>query len=109
MRRLCVVAIVASAAATLLGAGAQEPDGLIEWPYVGAEQSHTKYSLAADITRANVDQLEIAWEWEVGEMPMPELGARPGGFQATPLMIDNVLYVSTIVQPGGGARCGDRC
>ena len=68
----------------------------IEWPYVGAEQTHTKYSSAAEITRANVDQLEAVWEWEVGELPLPEYGTRPGAFQATPIMIDNVLYVSTM-------------
>ena len=89
---LCVVGVVVSAA--LLGA--QEPDGLIEWPYVGAQQSHTKYSPAAQITRENVDQLQIAWEWKPNEMPMPERGARPGSFQATPIMIDNVLYLSTM-------------
>ena len=89
---LCVVGVVVSAA--LLGA--QEPDSLIEWPYVGAQQSHTKYSPAAQITRENADQLQIAWQWEPRELPMPERGARPGSFQATPLMIDNVLYLSTM-------------
>ena len=92
MKRLCTLALVTTAA--LLGA--QEPGDMIEWPYVGGEQSHTKYSLADEITPANVDELEIAWEWDVGEMPMQELGARPGSFQATPIMIDNVLYISTM-------------
>ena len=41
MKRLCAIAIVASAAA--LGAQS-ESRGMVEWPYVGAEQSHTKYS-----------------------------------------------------------------
>ena len=80
--------------ASLLKAQGQEAQ--IEWPYVGSEQSHTKYSVAADITRANVSQLEVAWEWEVGELPLPESGTRPGAFQATPIMIDNVVYVSTM-------------
>ena len=68
----------------------------IEWPYVGAAQTHTKHSSVAEITRANVDQLEAVWEWEAGELPLPEYGTRPGAFQATPIMIDNVLYVSTM-------------
>ena len=92
MKRLCAIAVVVSA--TLCEAQAQEVP--IEWPYVGSEQSHTKYSAATDITRANVTQLEVAWEWEVGELPLPESGTRPGAFQATPIMIDNVLYVSTM-------------
>ena len=87
-----VVAFVAAAAHL----GAQAPDGPIEWPYVGGRQAHTKHSPAAQITRDNVDQLEIAWQWEPNELPLPELGARPGSFQATPIMIDNVLYLSTM-------------
>ena len=93
MKRICAVTLVASAA--LLGA--QEPAvGPIEWPYVGAEQSHTKYSALADINRANVSDLEIVWQWDPNEMPLPEYGARPGRFEATPLMIDNTLYFSTM-------------
>ena len=93
MKRLCTILILVST--TPLVAQAQ-PEGMIEWPFVGAEHSHTKYSPAADVTPANVDQLEVAWEWEPGEMPLPEYGTRPGRFQTTPLMIDNVLYLSTM-------------
>ena len=92
MKRFFAAAILSAAAVTV---GAQQPAVPIEWPYVGGDQAHTKYSTADEITAANVDQLEIAWEWEPNEMPMPELGARPSSFQATPIMIGNVLYVST--------------
>jgi quinoprotein glucose dehydrogenase len=68
---------------------------MIEWRYVGGDQSHAKYSSAADITPANVHQLERVWEWEHGEMPLEQYQTRPESFQATPLMIDNVLYLST--------------
>jgi quinoprotein glucose dehydrogenase len=91
MKRLCALAIIASAATV----GAQEPAEQIDWPYVGGDQAHSKYSGAAKITPDNVDQLEIAWEWRPNEEPKPEFGARPGGFQATPIMLDNVLYIST--------------
>ena len=77
-------------------AGAQEPDIMIEWPYVGAEQTHTKYSATGDITVANVGELEIVWQWEPNEMPLEEYGTWPGPFQATPIMVDNVLYLSTM-------------
>ena len=86
-------------AALLLSAvlvGAQEPGIMIEWPYVGAEQAHTKYSAASDITVANVGELEIVWQWEPNEMPLEEYGTRPSQFQATPIMIGNVLYLSTM-------------
>ena len=108
MKRFCAAFIVSTAAVTAL---AQQPAEPIEWRYVGADQAHTKYSTADEITAANVEQLEIAWQWEPNEMPMPELGARPSSFQATPIMIDNVLYVSTAynrvaaldAETGGGA------
>ena len=75
MKRLCVIVIVLAAATV----GAQQDSGeMVEWPYVGAEQSHTKYSPLAGIDSSNVDRLEIAWQWDPNEMPMPEYGARPG-------------------------------
>ncbi len=92
MKRL--VATAALLSTTL--AGAQEPGAMIEWPYVGAGQAHTKYSVAEDITVANVDELRIVWQWEPNEKPLEEYGARPGQFQATPVMVDNVLYISTM-------------
>ena len=69
---------------------------MIEWPYVGAEQAHTKYSEAKEITPENVSELEIAWHWRPNEMPLEEYGTRPGPLQATPIMIGNVLYLSTM-------------
>ena len=77
-------------------AGAQETGTMIEWPYVGAEQAHTKYSAAGAITTANVGGLEIAWQWEPDEVALEAYGTRPGPFQATPIMIGNVLYLSTM-------------
>ena len=71
-------------------------DEMVEWPFVGADQHHSKFSPADQITVDNVDQLEVVWEWEPGERPLPDYGTRPGAFEATPLMIDNVLYLSTM-------------
>jgi quinoprotein glucose dehydrogenase len=39
--------------------------------------------------------LSVAWEWKTGEKALEAVGTRPGNFQTTPLMIDNVLYFST--------------
>ena len=62
--------------------------------YAG-DAAATHYSPLADITAANVSQLAVAWEWSPEEEPSQQFGTRPGNFQNTPLMIDNVLYVST--------------
>ena len=95
MKRVSALAIVFTAAA-LASVHGQGQGQMIEWPYVGGDQSHTKFSPATRITPANVDRLEVAWTWEPNEMPLPEYGTRPGGFETTPLMIDNVLYLSTM-------------
>ncbi len=89
-------ALVACALVSPYLADAQELAAMIEWPYVGAEQTHTKYSAAEEITATNVVELEIVWQWEPNEMPLEEYGVRPGPFQATPIMVDNVLYLSTM-------------
>jgi quinoprotein glucose dehydrogenase len=66
-----------------------------EWPFYGGDQGGSKYSPLADIGRDNVDRLAVAWEWRPDDQPLEQFGTRPGNFQNTPLMIDNVLYVST--------------
>jgi quinoprotein glucose dehydrogenase len=75
--------------------GAQQPtlppgSGPAEWLYYGGDQGGTKYSPLTDIGPANVQQLQVAWEWKHWDTP-----PAPGFFESTPLMIDGVLYVTT--------------
>jgi quinoprotein glucose dehydrogenase len=93
MRPLFVVRI-GSCLLALTVAGAP-PAPLQEWPFYGGDQGGTKYSPLADINRDNAARLKTAWEWKPNESPMDGFGTRPGVFQATPIMIDNVLYLST--------------
>ena len=48
-----------------------------------------------DITAAHVGELGIVWHWEPNEMPLEVYGIWPGQFQATSIMVGNVLYLST--------------
>ncbi len=66
-----------------------------EWPYYASDAASTKYSALEQIQRGNVGSLEIAWEWNTGERASQEYGIQPGKFEATPIMIDGVLYLST--------------
>ncbi len=91
MKALCAIVIVSSV--MLLGAQGQ-PQVVIEWAYAGSDQSQTKHSAAADITPSNVSQLALAWQWRPNELPLPDK-TQPGNFQVTPLMIENVLFLST--------------
>src|SRR5205823_14157288 len=61
----------------------------------GGDQGGMKYSPLTDIGPANVQRLQQVWQWRHWETPMPEYGTIPGFFEATPLMIDGVLYVTT--------------
>ncbi len=83
--------------ASLLTAVASSPaaPSLQEWPVYAGDSGATHYSPLTDITPANVLKLDVAWEWKTGEDAMPQFNTRPANFQNTPLMIDDVLYVST--------------
>jgi quinoprotein glucose dehydrogenase len=67
----------------------------VEWPYYGGDQGGMKYSTLTQINRDNVGRLQIAWEWKTNEQPLPQLRVTPGAFENTPIMIDEVLYLST--------------
>ncbi len=86
------IALVAMLAA---GAVAFQPDREQDWPFYGGDQGGTKYSPLADVNKSNVLRLQAAWEWQTREKALDQFGTRPGNFQATPVMIDNVLYFST--------------
>ena len=67
----------------------------VEWPYYRGGPAGTNASSLADITSANVQKLQIAWQWEHGEDQLTEYRTVPSTFQTQPLMIDGVLYVTT--------------
>src|SRR2546423_830478 len=78
------------------------PDG--DWPAYGRDPGGAKYSPLAEIDRGNVKDLKIAWTFRTGDMYDPSIlqpgmvrrgPGRPSAFEATPLVVDNVLYLST--------------
>ncbi len=60
------------------------------------DQGASHYSPLDQITPANVNRLQVAWEWQPNEKDLPQFGTRPGAFQASPIVVDNVMYVSTM-------------
>jgi quinoprotein glucose dehydrogenase len=67
----------------------------VDWAFWGGDPGSAHYSKLADINTANVAQLRQAWIWKTGEMELKEYGTRPGMFENTPVVIDNVMYVTT--------------
>src|SRR5262245_36316977 len=67
----------------------------VQWLYYGGDQAGTKSSTLADINASNVKRLRSVWQWKHWETPLKELGTTTGFFDANPLMIEGVLYVTT--------------
>ena len=63
-----------------------------DWPAYGGTYSSRRYSPLAQITPANVDQLERAWVFETGDLPAQGAENKYGA-ETTPLKIGNTLYL----------------
>ena len=94
IRRLSICFILAGSL-SLLAMQQRQFSRQAEWLYYGGDPGGTKYSPLDDINVGNVQRLEVAWQWNHWETPLTEYDTRPGYFEATPLMIDGVLYVTT--------------
>lgn len=57
----------------------------------GSDAGNTRYSTLDQITRDNVAQLRVAWVYHTGDMPAGDQSQ----IQATPIVIDGVLYATT--------------
>ncbi|HZS10512.1 MAG TPA: pyrroloquinoline quinone-dependent dehydrogenase [Blastocatellia bacterium] len=66
-----------------------------DWPAYGRDAGGSRYSPLAEINRDNVTQLKIAWTYRTGEAE--QIGASRGkyAFEATPILIEGTLYLST--------------
>ncbi len=67
----------------------------VSWPFYGGDQGGSKYSSLTQINRTNVNRLKLAWEWQTGDKPLEKWGTRPGLFEATPILVENTLYLPT--------------
>jgi quinoprotein glucose dehydrogenase len=64
-----------------------------EWTAYGRDAFGGRFSPLTQITRDNVSRLDVAWTYRTGEMDAPT--RQPAKFEATPLMVDGTLYLST--------------
>jgi glucose dehydrogenase len=58
-----------------------------DWPEYGRDPGGSRYSPLTQINASNVDHLERAWTYHTGETGR--------SFEATPILVNNVLYFPT--------------
>jgi quinoprotein glucose dehydrogenase len=77
-------------------AAAQPADGEIaDWPYYGGDAGGSRYSPLTEIDKHNVTELKIAWEYHTGDVSDGSGGRRKSEFEATPIVVDGTMYLST--------------
>jgi quinoprotein glucose dehydrogenase len=67
----------------------------IGWPAYGNDAGGTRYSTARQINRTNVARLKLAWSYRTGAMEQKTELVRKAAFEATPILIDKKLFLST--------------
>jgi quinoprotein glucose dehydrogenase len=92
VRRLSVGAAVLLLAAA--AAFAQGPPSS-EWPAYGRDAGGARHSPLTAITPANVARLQVAWTYHTGEAGVVVKNGRPPALEATPLVVDGTMFLST--------------
>jgi quinoprotein glucose dehydrogenase len=73
--------------------GQAKPD--TGWPTYSNDPGGTRYSPATQIDRTNVSQLKPAWTFRTGALPHDEELDHKAAFEATPILVDGKLFLST--------------
>lgn len=71
------------------------PDAPGDWPAYGRTALGDRHSPLADISRQNVRRLQVAWRYHTGETAPAFATARPTSLEATPVVVDGTMYLST--------------
>jgi membrane-bound PQQ-dependent dehydrogenase (glucose/quinate/shikimate family) len=65
------------------------------WPYYGHDAGGMRYSPLTQIHRDNVSTLKVAWTFHTGDMSEASGRRKRSGFETTPLLVDDTLYLTT--------------
>ena len=95
MHRSLLLAVACLTLPSIVGAQSTRP-AAGEWRSYGGDAGNTRYATLTQITRDNVNHLAVAWTYRTGEMDSTRYHLRrEPRFEATPLMVDGTLYLST--------------
>jgi quinoprotein glucose dehydrogenase len=84
------------------------PDSV--WPTYGNDPGGTRFSGDAQIDRSNVTSLKVAWTYRTGANETPTKLIHKAAFEATPILVDGKLFLSTpydhviALEPGTGGK-----
>jgi quinoprotein glucose dehydrogenase len=88
------LAVTACLTIDVTAVAAQAPDA--EWTSYGRDPGNTRYSPLGQISRKNVHGLTTAWTYRTRELDTARYHFRRNPqFEATPLMVEGTLYLST--------------
>src|SRR5262245_51380272 len=65
------------------------------WPAYGRDSGGSRYSPLDEINRENVNNLKVAWTYRTGAADVKAASARKAAFEATPILVDGLLYLTT--------------
>ena len=87
---ISILGITRSTSTASSAQAAQNPaSGQRDWPVYGGAPEDMRYSSLAQINRANVKNLQVAWSFDTGET---------GGLQTSPIIVEGVLYAYSPTQ-----------
>ena len=87
-RALTALALVTGGGGLVTACRVAHRDG---WPVTGGAPANDRYSTLDQVNRDNVSQLTVAWTYHSGDMAP----GRRSEIQATPIVVDSVLYTTT--------------
>ena len=109
------IAVAAAVALSAQPAAAQYGAANGEWRSYGGDNGGTKYSPLEQIDAGNFDDLRVAWRWQTADASIDVEALRESeedrpisirGLQATPLMVDGVLYLTTALYQAAAVDAG---
>src|SRR2546423_13798508 len=66
-----------------------------DWPAYGRASGGSRYSPLKEINRENVKNLKAVWTYRTGDVADGSRTAETSQFEATPIMVEGMLYLST--------------
>lgn len=95
---------------TLWARGSFQGESQADWPTYGNDPGGSRYSAESQINRDTVARLKVAWSYRTGANQTKTQLIRKAAFEATPILVDGKLFLSTpydhviALEPGTGTK-----